>query len=92
MPNIGFPELVIILVVVLLLFGPKRLPDFARSMGQAIREFRRASQEVIDDIQRESLDDRRSPRNRSGDDEARSYAEQAESEGAKPGPTTTRQL
>jgi sec-independent protein translocase protein TatA len=50
--NIGVPELMIILVIALLFFGPKKLPDFARSMGQAIREFRRASQEVIDDLHR----------------------------------------
>jgi sec-independent protein translocase protein TatA len=37
--NIGAPELLIVLAVVLLLFGSKKLPDLARGMGQAAREF-----------------------------------------------------
>ncbi len=39
MPNIGVPELLIILVVVMLLFGSTRVPRLARSLGQARREF-----------------------------------------------------
>lgn len=38
--NLGAPELIIILVVVLLLFGARKLPDLARSLGQAQREFK----------------------------------------------------
>lgn len=38
--NIGAPELLIILAVVLLIFGPTKLPDLARSLGSAAREFR----------------------------------------------------
>ena len=37
---IGFPELLILLVVVLLVFGPKRLPEMGRSMGKGMREFK----------------------------------------------------
>ena len=40
MPNIGAPEIIIILVVVLLIFGPKRLPDLGRSLGSGMREFK----------------------------------------------------
>lgn len=43
MPQIGLPELVIILVVVLLLFGSTKLPDLAKAMGKSIREFKKAS-------------------------------------------------
>ena len=43
MPNIGLPELIIILVIVLLLFGSSKLPDLARAMGKSIREFKKAS-------------------------------------------------
>lgn len=39
--NLGAPELVIVLAVVLLLFGGKKLPELARSLGQAQQEFRR---------------------------------------------------
>ncbi|MDY6049882.1 MAG: Sec-independent protein translocase subunit TatA [Corynebacterium sp.] len=37
MPNIGLPEIIIILVIVLLLFGSKKLPDLARSLGRSMR-------------------------------------------------------
>ena len=40
--NIGFPELVVILIIVLLVFGAARLPEIARSLGKAINEFKKA--------------------------------------------------
>jgi sec-independent protein translocase protein TatA len=40
MPNIGPLEIAIVLIVVLLIFGPKRLPDLGRSMGRGMREFK----------------------------------------------------
>ena len=40
MPNIGPLEIAIVLVIVLLIFGPKRLPDLGRSMGRGMREFK----------------------------------------------------
>ena len=48
--NIGLPELLIILVIVLLLFGAKRLPEIARSMGRTIQEFKRGIKEVERDV------------------------------------------
>ena len=44
--GIGFQEMLIILVVVLIFFGPKRLPDLAKSLGKGIAEFKKASEEV----------------------------------------------
>ena len=45
MPNwLGPPELLLILLIVLLLFGAKKLPDLANSMGKSIKEFRKAAQ------------------------------------------------
>jgi sec-independent protein translocase protein TatA len=44
--GIGFQEMLIILVVVLIFFGPKRLPDLAKSLGKGIAEFKKASDEV----------------------------------------------
>lgn len=41
--NLGVPELIIVLAVVMLLFGAKKVPDLARSLGQAKREFERTS-------------------------------------------------
>jgi sec-independent protein translocase protein TatA len=40
MPDVGWPELLIILVVALVIFGPKRLPDLGKSLGKGIREFK----------------------------------------------------
>ena len=40
MPNIGPLEIVIVLVIVLVIFGPKRLPDLGRSLGRGMREFK----------------------------------------------------
>jgi sec-independent protein translocase protein TatA len=49
------PELVIILVIVVLIFGPKKIPDLARSIGQAIRGFKQGSNEgEHDDSQKPS--------------------------------------
>jgi sec-independent protein translocase protein TatA len=40
MPGIGFPELVVILVIALLVLGPKKLPEAGRAMGRGMREFK----------------------------------------------------
>jgi sec-independent protein translocase protein TatA len=40
MPNIGPLEIIIVLVIVLVIFGPKRLPDLGRSLGRGMREFK----------------------------------------------------
>lgn len=43
--GVGMPELLVILIVALLVLGPKRLPEIARSLGKGMAEFRRASTE-----------------------------------------------
>src|SRR3990172_6638035 len=53
MGNIGFPELIIIFVVALLVFGAKRLPELGRSLGRGLSEFRRASSGLKTSIERE---------------------------------------
>jgi sec-independent protein translocase protein TatA len=58
--NIGPLELMVILVVALLVVGPSKLPDVGRSLGRAIREFRRAQEEVQRTL-RLSLDDDSEP-------------------------------
>ncbi|HEX2090223.1 MAG TPA: twin-arginine translocase TatA/TatE family subunit [Actinomycetota bacterium] len=54
--NIGPTELIIILVLALIVFGPTRLPEIGRSIGRSLREFRRASDEIRSEIERD-LDD-----------------------------------
>jgi TatA/E family protein of Tat protein translocase len=44
--NIGLPELMVILAVALLVFGPKKLPEVGRSIGKALREFRKTTDEI----------------------------------------------
>jgi sec-independent protein translocase protein TatA len=50
MGNLGFTEIMIILVVVLLVFGAKRLPEIGASMGKGIREFKRSISEASDAV------------------------------------------
>ena len=44
--NLGFPELVVIFVVALVVFGPRKLPELGRSLGRSIGEFKRATNEL----------------------------------------------
>ncbi|RPF48754.1 Sec-independent protein translocase TatA [Hydrogenoanaerobacterium saccharovorans] len=50
--KIGMGELLLVLSIVLLIFGPSKLPALAKSMGQALREFRKGSQEVTSKIEK----------------------------------------
>ena len=50
MPNIGIPELLIVLVIALVIFGPKKLPELGQSLGRGIKEFRSATREVKDQV------------------------------------------
>jgi sec-independent protein translocase protein TatA len=45
-------ELMLVMVAVLVLFGAKKIPEFAKGLGQGIKEFKKASREVTDEIQR----------------------------------------
>jgi len=49
--GIGMPELILILVVALIVIGPKKLPDLARSLGKAFREFSKATQDFKQTIE-----------------------------------------
>ena len=53
MPQLGPMELIIVLVIVLILFGPGRLPDIGNAIGRGIREFRKASTEIEETIRGE---------------------------------------
>jgi sec-independent protein translocase protein TatA len=54
---IGPWELVVIMLAVLILFGPKRLPELARGLGKAMQEFRKAAEEVRREIDISDQDD-----------------------------------
>ncbi|MBI5869751.1 MAG: twin-arginine translocase TatA/TatE family subunit [Actinobacteria bacterium] len=50
MPSIGWQEILIVLFLVLLIFGPKRLPEIGRSVGKSIKEFRTSTSELKEQI------------------------------------------
>jgi TatA/E family protein of Tat protein translocase len=51
--NIGMPELIIILVIALIIFGPRKLPELGRSLGKSIGEFKKASNELRNTLDEE---------------------------------------
>jgi TatA/E family protein of Tat protein translocase len=51
--SLGIPELIVIFVVVLLVFGPKRLPEIGRTLGKALGEFKKATDDLKNTIERE---------------------------------------
>jgi sec-independent protein translocase protein TatA len=53
MGSLGVPELIIIFVVALIVFGPKKLPELGKSLGRGLAEFRRASNELKSTIEEE---------------------------------------
>lgn len=60
MGPLGFPELIIIFVVALIVFGPRKLPELGRSLGKSLSEFKRASNELRSTLDDEiRLEDRR---------------------------------
>ncbi len=50
--NLGMPEIIVISVAVLILFGAKKIPEFAQGLGKGIREFKRAMRDTEDEIKK----------------------------------------
>ena len=57
--NLGFQELLVIFLIVIVLFGARKLPELARGMGQALREFRKAAKEAEDIAKTEIEEDKK---------------------------------
>jgi sec-independent protein translocase protein TatA len=51
MGNLGATEIILIVLVILLFFGARKLPELAQGLGKGIREFRKATREIQDDIE-----------------------------------------
>lgn len=54
--NFGTTELIIIFLVILVLFGAKKIPDLAQGLGKGIREFKKAVKDVEEDIKKDTSD------------------------------------
>jgi sec-independent protein translocase protein TatA len=67
LPNLGPMELIIILGIALIVFGPKKLPEFGKSVGKALREFNKAKNDFMSSINTDDDDDDR-PRRSIPDD------------------------
>ena len=57
LPNLGGPDLIIILLIILVLFGAKKLPELAKGMGSAIKEFQKAKDDFSDELHTASKTD-----------------------------------
>jgi TatA/E family protein of Tat protein translocase len=87
MGNLGMPELLLILVLALLLFGPKKLPEIGRQLGKGLGEFKRASNDlkrsIEDEIEKVSKDEP------STGTDVKPYSPPATAEGTSPQPKDT---
>lgn len=50
MPNIGVPGLIIVLALALIIFGPTKLPQLGRAVGQTLKEFKTSTKDMMDDV------------------------------------------
>jgi sec-independent protein translocase protein TatA len=57
LPNIGFPELILILALALIIFGPGKLPEVGRALGKSLKEFKKATS--LDDNNEEGKEDKK---------------------------------
>ena len=54
--NIGFPGLILIVIIALVIFGPSKLPEMGRALGTSLKEFKRSSRGLIDEPNEERGD------------------------------------
>lgn len=56
--NVGFPGLMMILVVVLIIFGPSKLPELGRAVGRTLHEFKSSAKELVSDTKEEGSENK----------------------------------
>ena len=66
--SIGMPELIIILVIALIIFGPRKLPELGKSLGRSLNEFKRASADLQNTLEQEiKLEEQKEKETKEGD-------------------------
>ncbi|WP_066061278.1 twin-arginine translocase TatA/TatE family subunit [Neobacillus soli] len=56
--NIGIPGLILILTLALIIFGPKKLPEIGKAFGQTLKEFKKSTRELTDDVMKDIEEDK----------------------------------
>lgn len=59
MGNLGTPEILIIGIVILVLFGAKRIPEFMKGLGSGVREFRKAARDIQEELEKPPADQKK---------------------------------
>jgi sec-independent protein translocase protein TatA len=57
--NIGIPGLILILTLALIIFGPKKLPEIGKAFGQTLKEFKKSTRELTDDVMEDINDEKK---------------------------------
>ncbi|WP_040208542.1 twin-arginine translocase TatA/TatE family subunit [Neobacillus jeddahensis] len=57
--NIGIPGLILILTLALIIFGPKKLPEIGKAFGQTLKEFKKSTRELTDDVMEDIKDEKK---------------------------------
>lgn len=82
---IGMPELIVIMVIALIIFGPRKLPELGRSLGRSLNEFKRASNELKHTLDEEiRVEEQRSAERQQPPDEPRPAVVSEEDEAGIP--------
>jgi sec-independent protein translocase protein TatA len=53
MPNIGIPGLILVLIIALVIFGPSKLPQLGKAVGQTLKEFKTSTRDIINDEEKD---------------------------------------
>ncbi|KPL00493.1 MAG: preprotein translocase subunit TatA [candidate division Zixibacteria bacterium SM23_73_3] len=64
MGGIGAQELLLILLIILLLFGARKIPEIARGLGKSVAEFKKGTKDLEDEIKKEEPEKRKPPENK----------------------------
>ncbi|UFU01250.1 twin-arginine translocase TatA/TatE family subunit [Radiobacillus kanasensis] len=57
--NIGFPGLILILIIALVVFGPSKLPEIGKAVGSSLKEFKKATRDLVSDDESKKIDEKK---------------------------------